>query len=78
MAKSYENAKKILPPKLLAEVQEHFAGLLYVPKVDLDRQERNRLIRKCLELGVASADLACLTGLTIRRIQQICAAMVTD
>lgn len=78
MVKQYKNAKKVLPPELLAEVQEYCDGLLYVPRSRQDQDERNRLMRKCLSRGVTPSEIAQITGLTLRRVQQVRAAMETD
>lgn len=67
----YKNAASVLPPDLLAEVQKHFVGRLWVPKGADDPKERNRLIRALLGCGVATAEVAELSGLTQRRVQQI-------
>ena len=67
----YGNAKKVLPPELLSEVQKHFTGMMWVP----DHTQRSALRRRlALELngqGVLTREIAKLAGVTRRRVRQI-------
>lgn len=82
--KTHKNARKILPDRLLKELQEYVSGeTLYIPKADEKKpwgeasgarsyyKQRNSEIRDKYNNGVKIADLAeeyCLSYDTIRRI----------
>ena len=78
---SYANAREVLPPELLAQVQQHFeGGLLWIPvrarrrrktRVDL---ERNRRIIREKEAGATNRTLAQKYGLSEERVRQIVSA----
>ena len=70
MSGRYKNAAEALPPDLLAEVQKHHVGLLWVPKHDCYHKERRQLVERLLRCGVGAAEVARLAGLTRRRVQQ--------
>lgn len=71
MSKPYRNAAEVLPPELLAQVRKHHVGRLWVPKTDDYHKERVRLIKELLRRGVPTAEVARLSRLTQRRVQQI-------
>ncbi len=73
MKKEYTNARDILPPELLAEVQKHATGLMYVPAPNAFFRERRQLILTLREQGVPTREVARLAGLSVRRVNQITA-----
>lgn len=75
---SYSNAKDILPPGLLRQLQEHFqGGLLWVPPLKPGAararylEARNRRIAADRRRGKSIAALGAAYGLTAERIRQI-------
>ena len=71
MAKPYKNAAAVLPPELLAEVQKHHVGLLWVPKREDYYKERIRLVRELLSRGVDPVEVAEIAELSERRVRQV-------
>ena len=68
---SYHNAKKVLPPGLLAEVQRHFNGHLWVPAAE-PQADRTRLrVVQLHQAGIGTSEIAELVQLSQRRVQQI-------
>ena len=76
MAGNYANAKDVLPPELLAEVQRFHTGHLWVPpnESDEDRErqrERDRLILALRAEGLTGREIAERMKLSERRVWQI-------
>lgn len=79
----YENARDILPPKLLRDVQSYAAGkLLYIPAIERrgwgentgyrrHLAERNRDIRQAFAHGVSIEALAEVYSLSVETIRRI-------
>ncbi len=74
MKNGYVNAEGLLPPELLAEVQKHHVGLLYIPAPGSFFRERRQLILNLREQGVPTREIARLAGLSVRRVNQIARA----
>jgi len=72
--RDYANAKDVLPPELLRAVQEHFIGLLWVPSDTCFYHERRQLVIALHEQGINTKEIAQLSGVTTRRVNQILAA----
>ncbi len=73
MTTSYANARDILPPDLLAEVQKHCTGLVWIPSPKTFLRERRQLILTLRGEGVPTKEIARLAGITTRRVNQILA-----
>jgi DNA-binding NarL/FixJ family response regulator len=71
MKKSYVNGRDILPPELLAEVQKHVRGLVWIPSPDTFIRERRELILSLRAEGVPTREVARLAGISVRRVNQI-------
>jgi hypothetical protein len=71
--KSYANAHEVLPPELLASIQQHFGcGLLYIPPPAAPYYaERRQLVLALSAQGVKTAEIARLACVTPRRVRQI-------
>jgi DNA invertase Pin-like site-specific DNA recombinase len=71
MKNGYANARDVLPQELLAQVQEHWSGLLWVPSRNTFYLDRKKLVRTLKAEGVASKEIARLAGVSTRRVNQI-------
>ena len=71
LTRPYANARDVLPPDLLEAVREHFTGLLWVPSDSGFYEERRRLVLALKEQGISTNEVACLAGITPRRVRQI-------
>ena len=69
----YANARDVLPPELLCTVQQHFAGLLWVPAGTHLYAVRRKLVLALRDQGVHTQEIAQLAGVTTRRVRQILA-----
>lgn len=70
-ASTYHNAKEVLPPGLLAEVQRHFHGHLWVPAAEpLAVRARQRVVQ-LHQAGIGTREIAEMVQLSQRRVQQI-------
>ncbi len=69
----YANAKNVLPPELLSEVQKHFTGMMWVPAHTQFFAVRRRLVLELKAQGVSTCEIAKLAGVTPRRVRQILA-----
>ena len=66
----YANATKILPEELIAEIKRYVpGGMLFVPKEELDRKERARLVIQLVEQNVPVHEVAKLAELTTRHVR---------
>ena len=68
---SYHNAKKVLPPGLLAEVQRHFNGHLWVPAAEPQAGRTRQRVVQLHQAGIGTGEIAEMVGLGQRRVQQI-------
>ena len=73
MSRRYANAKDVLPPELFRTVQQHFAGLLWVPADAHFYAVRRKLVLALRDQGVSTVEIAKLAGVTPRRVRQILA-----
>ncbi len=71
--KRYANAGKILLKDLLEEVQKYHTGVLWIPCPSRLYKERRQLVIALHEQGVNTKEIAHLTGVTTRRVNQILA-----
>jgi len=71
MNSAYFHAREVLPPDLLAEVQKHVSGLVWVPSPKTFFHERRQLILTLREQGVPTREIARLSGISVRRVNQI-------
>ena len=71
MTPKYAHAAAVLPPELLAEIQSHFTGLLWIPTPKMFYEERRRLVQALHDEGVEVEEIARLSGVTPRRVYQI-------
>lgn len=72
--KRYANAEKVLPPELLKEVQKYHTGVLWIPTPGRFYQERRRLVIALRGQGIDTKEIAHLSGITVRRVNQILAS----
>ena len=73
---SYANARTVLPDDVLEAVQQHYTGLLWIPRSERDPRfyrERRRLVLQLKRSGVSTVEIARLAGVTPRRVRQIVA-----
>ncbi len=73
MNPSYLNGREVLPPDVLAEVQKHASGLIWIPSPKTFYHERRQLILTLREQGVPTKEIARLAGLSVRRVNQVVA-----
>ena len=66
----YANARDVLPSEVLSLVQQHYAGLLYIP-VPSCNQRRDEQICEMHSRGHSVEEIAKTTGLSRRRVWQI-------
>ena len=67
----YLNAKSVLPPGLLAEIQRHVCGHLWVPVAERQAEVTQRRVVQLQLAGVGTREIAELVGISQRRVQQI-------
>jgi len=68
---TYLNAKSVLPPGLLAEVQRHVCGHLWVPVAEKQAEVTHRRVVQLHLAGVGTREIAELVGISQRRVQQL-------
>jgi len=68
---SYHNAKQVLPPGLLAEVQRHFNGHLWVPAAEPQADRTRQRVVQLHQAGIGTSEIAEMVALSQRRVQQI-------
>lgn len=68
---SYHNATQVLPPGLLAEVQRHFNGHLWVPAAEPQAVRTRQRVEQLHQAGVGTREIAEMVQLSQRRVQQI-------
>jgi Sigma-70, region 4 len=66
----YANARDVLPSELIALIQRHYNGLLWIPPPEtaLDRHDQIRYLRMG---GMPLAEIGERVGLSKRRVRQI-------
>ena len=68
----YANATKILPAELITEIKRYFPdGMLFIPKEELDRKERARLVVQLVEQNVPAKEVAKLAELSPQHVRLI-------
>ena len=68
----YENAANVLPKKLLKAVRMYFPdGLLFLPKTNDPRPERDELVAKLIERKVPVKEVAATAGISPRQVYRI-------
>ncbi|MHC5056670.1 MAG: hypothetical protein ACYTKD_18405 [Planctomycetota bacterium] len=67
------NARKVLPPELLRELQKHCSGYIYVPSTRAFYAERKRRVLEFAASGLAVAAIAEAVHMSERRVRQILA-----
>ena len=65
------NAKQVLPPDLLREVQRHCHGYVYVPGRDGFYERRRTEVIRLSRQGIPTDEIARRAHLCRRRVQQI-------
>ena len=73
MNPSYLNGREVLPPDVLAEVQKHASGLIWIPSPKTFYHERRQLNLTLREQGVPTREIARLAGISVRRVNQVVA-----
>ena len=73
MKPPYVNGAEALPPELLALVQQHCSGLVWIPAPNTFFSERRELVVTLKAQGVSAVEIAQLAGLSRRRVNQILA-----
>jgi hypothetical protein len=71
-SRGYANATAVLPADLLAQLQQHHTGLLWIPAVKTTAKRRD-LVVTLHGQGLQAGAIAVLAGISIRRVQQIVA-----
>jgi len=73
----YRNAFEVFPKELVAQLQKHYVGLVYVPKTEHYYKHRAEMILSLHEREVSAGEIAELCGITRRRVYQILAKKKT-
>ena len=71
MNRTYVNGRENLPPELLAEVQKHVSGLVWIPSPETFYRERRQLILTLRDQNVPTKEIARLAGISVRRVNQV-------
>ena len=71
----YQNAQHVLPPGLLAEVQRHASGHLWVPAVAPQATRTRQRVIQLHQAEICTREIADLVGISQRRVQQIVRAV---
>ncbi len=74
----YAKAKNVLPPELFRTLQQHFAGLLWVPADTHFYSVRRGLVLALRDQGGSTIEIAKLAGITPRRVRQILAKNLSE
>lgn len=69
----HANAKDVLPKELLAEVQKHYTGNLWVPLPKMFYESRRELVLELFKRGTTTKEIASSASLSTRRVSQILA-----
>jgi len=65
------NARDVLPPELLKEVQKYCSGYVYVPETREFYEERQRKVLELRRQGVGTREIAQRVHVCDRRVRQI-------
>ena len=71
MSEPYANAKHVLPPALLREVQRFFVGRLYIPARENIAMRRRTLVLTLATRGLNTKEIAERVHVSRRWVQQI-------
>lgn len=66
----YANAVDVLPKELLERIRQYHSGMLYIPG-DRNRNDNKKFVLSMFKNGIPSSEIAMLSGLTKRRVNQI-------
>lgn len=69
MKSNYANARAVLPKELFEKIQAHYTGFLYIPSVK--KHAVKNMVLRLTANGASSKEIAVITGLSHRRINQI-------
>jgi hypothetical protein len=67
----YHNAKDVLPAALLAEIQRHFTGHLWVPTAESNAVKNRQRVIQLHKAGIGTHAIAEMVEMSQRRVQQI-------
>ncbi|HRR82460.1 MAG TPA: helix-turn-helix domain-containing protein [Planctomycetota bacterium] len=67
----YRNAFEVFPKELVRQLQQHYVGLVYIPKHGDYYKHRAELIVRLSDKKASSREIAELCGLSRRRVNQI-------
>jgi hypothetical protein len=67
----YHNAKNVLPAALLAEIQRHFTGHLWVPTAESNAAKNQQRVIQLHKAGIGTHAIAEMVEMSQRRVQQI-------
>ncbi len=76
MSSPYQNAQHVLPPGLLAEVQRHASGHLWVPAAASHAVRTRQRVTQLHQAGIGTREIADMVGISQRRVQQIVRAVM--
>ncbi len=72
--KRYANAEEVLPRELIGQIKKHFSGtMLYFPRERKSNCQTPNLIISLAKSGAGTAEIARITGVTTRRVNQVIA-----
>ena len=66
----YANGRDVLPSDVLAVVQRHYHGLVWIPPPE-GAPTRHEQIRQMRASGIPNVEIAARVGLSERRVRQI-------
>nr|DAG75769.1 MAG TPA: Mor transcription activator family [Caudoviricetes sp.] len=71
MTNDYSNAKNLLPPELLAEVQKFCSGLVWIPAPNRQSGRKRRIATQMLRTGMTSGDIRKLIDISPRHLRRL-------
>lgn len=71
MTNDYINAKNLLPPELLAEVQKFCSGLVWIPAPNRQSGRKRRIATQMLRTGMTSGDIRKLMDISPRHLRRL-------
>lgn len=71
MTNDYSNAKNLLPPELLAEVQKFCSGLVWIPAPTRQCGRKRRIATQMLRTGMTSGDIRKLIDISPRHLRRL-------
>lgn len=72
MSRNYANAKDVLPQELVAQIQKHYTGLLYITGENA-RSCKRQLVLTLAQQEASTGEIAMIAGISRRRVNQILA-----